>query len=56
MINQMKIKIKKQLKCKRCGHEWNPRQEEVFVCPGCKSAKWHIEKEEVEDDLRESVK
>lgn len=36
----MKIKIKKQLKCERCGHEWNPRKEEVRQCPKCKSAWW----------------
>ena len=43
----MKIKLKKQLKCKRCGHEWNPRTEEVFSCPKCHSPKWNIENQEV---------
>ena len=41
----MKIKIKKQLKCKRCGHEWNPRKEEIRQCPNCKSAWWDKENE-----------
>ena len=42
----MKIKIKYQLKCKRCGHEWNPRQENVRICPECKSPYWDVEKKE----------
>jgi Zn finger protein HypA/HybF involved in hydrogenase expression len=42
----MKIKIKKQLKCKRCGHEWNPRTDEVFSCPKCHSPKWNLGKNE----------
>jgi len=40
----MKVKIKYQLKCKRCGHEWNPRKPEVIICPRCKSAYWNKEK------------
>jgi Zn finger protein HypA/HybF involved in hydrogenase expression len=40
----MQIKIKKQLKCKRCGYEWNPRKEEVRICPNCKSAYWDKDK------------
>ena len=40
----MIIKIKKQLKCKRCGYEWNPRKEDVRQCPKCKSASWDKEK------------
>ena len=29
-------------KCKRCGHEWNPRKPGVkpVVCPKCKSPYW----------------
>jgi predicted nucleic acid-binding Zn-ribbon protein len=27
-----------QLECKRCGHVWTPKQEEVRQCPKCKSA------------------
>ena len=40
----MKVKLTKQLGCKRCGHEWNPRKEDVRVCPKCKSAYWDIER------------
>jgi len=40
----MKIKIKKQLKCLRCGYKWNPRKEDVRQCPHCKSASWEKEK------------
>jgi len=36
----MKIKIKKQLSCKRCGHKWNPRKIEIRICPKCKSPYW----------------
>lgn len=39
----MKIKVSK-LKCKRCGHEWVPRKDEVRICPDCKSAWWDKEK------------
>jgi len=39
----MIIKIIK-LKCKRCRYEWNPRKEEVRICPKCKSAWWDKEK------------
>ncbi len=28
------------LKCKRCGHGWTPRQEEVTICPKCKRETW----------------
>jgi predicted Zn-ribbon and HTH transcriptional regulator len=38
--NGMKIQIKKQLKCKRCGYEWNPRKTDVRVCPKCHSPYW----------------
>lgn len=36
----MKVEIKKQLKCEKCGYEWNPRKDEVRQCPKCKSAWW----------------
>ena len=39
----MDIEIKK-LECKRCGHEWVPRQREVRICPKCKSAWWDRKK------------
>ncbi len=35
----MIIKITK-LECKRCGHKWVPKKEEVRICPKCKSAWW----------------
>jgi len=38
----MKIKITK-LTCKRCGHFWIPKKEEVRQCPKCKSAWWDKE-------------
>lgn len=40
----MKIKITK-LKCKRCGHQWVPKKEDVRQCPKCKSVWWDKEKE-----------
>jgi len=40
----MKVKIQKQLKCKRCDYEWNPRKTEVRVCPNCHSPYWDKEK------------
>jgi len=41
---EMKIRIPK-LKCKRCGHEWIPKIEDVKQCPKCKSARWNEYKE-----------
>ena len=35
----MKVKLHK-IKCKRCGHRWMPRHEDVTICPKCKSALW----------------
>ena len=40
----MQVKIKKQLKCERCGYEWNPRKSNVRVCPGCHSPYWDKKK------------
>ena len=34
-----KINIPK-LECKRCGHRWWPRKDDVTICPNCKSAYW----------------
>jgi len=34
-----------KLECKRCGHKWIPRAEDVRICPKCKSAWWDKEKE-----------
>lgn len=28
------------LACRRCGHEWIPRSQDVRICPKCKSARW----------------
>jgi predicted Zn-ribbon and HTH transcriptional regulator len=28
------------LQCKRCGHKWIPRKEDIRQCPKCKSAFW----------------
>jgi len=41
----MKIKILK-LKCKRCNHEWVPTQEDIRMCPKCKSVNWDKEKKD----------
>ena len=40
----MKVAVKK-LRCKRCGHEWIPRKEDVRVCPNpkCHSVYWDKE-------------
>ncbi len=35
----MEIKITK-LECKRCGHKWIPKKEEIRQCPKCKSSWW----------------
>lgn len=40
----MIIKRKKALKCKRCYHEWDPRKEDVRICPKCKSASWDLDR------------
>ena len=29
-----------RLKCLRCGYEWFPRQEDVRICPKCRTAWW----------------
>lgn len=46
----MKIKLNK-LKCKKCGHEWIPRKEKVFVCPNpkCHTYKWEDKNKEEKD-------
>lgn len=33
-----------ELVCKRCGHRWIPRKDEIRICPKCKSAYWDIDK------------
>ena len=39
----MKVEITR-LECKRCGHVWIPKQEEVRICPHCKSPYWDKER------------
>lgn len=34
------IQLPPQLECKRCGHKWTPRQNNVKICPKCKSPYW----------------
>jgi Zn finger protein HypA/HybF involved in hydrogenase expression len=41
----MNINLPK-LQCRRCGHEWTPRQTDVRICPRCKSASWDKPKKE----------
>ena len=38
------VKVTK-LECKRCGHSWIPKKEEVRMCPKCDSVWWDVEKE-----------
>lgn len=40
----MKVQIIKQLICLRCNHKWNPRKEDVRMCPHCRSFYWDREK------------
>ena len=35
-----------QAECKRCGHRWIPRVDDVKVCPRCHSYEWNEEKED----------
>jgi len=39
----MKVELIK-LNCKRCGHKWTPKKEEVRQCPNCKSCWFDKEK------------
>ena len=48
----MKVKLP-IFKCKRCGHEWNPRKPDVRQCPKCKSAYWDQDKEVKEVNEKE---
>ena len=36
----VKVMILDYLTCLRCGHCWVPRQEQVTICPKCKSPYW----------------
>jgi len=42
------------LHCKRCGHDWLPRQTVVRLCPRCKSLLWDQPKKKA--DGRRSTK
>ena len=50
----MKVKLPPNLKCSRCGHEWQPRKEEVVICPKCKTPYWN--KKRIKDDDKKGVK
>jgi len=45
-----------RLKCLRCGHEWIPQQEEVTICPKCKTKHWDIPKTDRRGKRRPSMK
>ena len=47
-----KVKIY-QLECKRCGHKWLPRKDEVMICPKCKSPYWDRERIIKEESIDE---
>ncbi len=38
--------------CKRCGHGWVPRIENIRVCPKCKSPYWNKERREKRGDTK----
>ena len=50
-MGMAKVKVL-SLTCKRCGHEWTPRQTDVFICPKCKSAKWDVERGAASDGAK----
>jgi Zn finger protein HypA/HybF involved in hydrogenase expression len=39
----MKIHLTR-LRCKRCQHRWVPKQDEITMCPKCKSTLWHTKR------------
>jgi len=39
-MNVMKLL---KVKCKKCGHEWIPRTDDVRLCPKCHSVRWDKE-------------
>lgn len=45
----VKVSVK-GLECKRCGHKWIARKEEVMLCPKCKSPYWNRERKGEIDD------
>ena len=42
-MSMKEIKVLK-FNCKRCGHNWVPRQTEIRICPKCKSPYWDRER------------
>ena len=40
----MKIILLQKLSCKRCGHQWIPRQPEIRICPKCKTSWFDVSK------------
>jgi hypothetical protein len=43
--------------CKRCGHTWHPRKEQVPVCcAACKSPYWNQDRPEKEEPKAEPAK
>lgn len=47
----MKIKVNK-LECKRCGHKWIARKDEVMVCAKCHSPYWNRTKDEGRNETK----
>jgi uncharacterized OB-fold protein len=41
----VKVRIPK-LECRRCGHLWFPRKEDVRKCPKCQSVYWEQPRDE----------
>lgn len=39
LMGERIVKVR-ELTCERCGHRWTPHQDEVRICPKCKSAWW----------------
>jgi rubrerythrin len=50
-----KRKIKKIYECKKCGHKWINRKEDIRQCPYCKSAYWDKPKDE-ETECQDQIK
>jgi len=38
------MKIRKTLRCKKCGYQWTPKKDDVKCCPKCKSYTWNNNK------------
>jgi predicted Zn-ribbon and HTH transcriptional regulator len=53
----MKFEVKvTKIKCERCGFVWQPRSEDVRICPKCKSARFDTPKENLTGDNERKVK